>query len=142
MIRRIAGILGGLGYEIVVVFSLIAMNTESSWFVFFLLTSLLGIFYPAIGFLVVDLKSLIAKAAFVGIFAVHIFLVVSYFFKDVFAAPMRDFRILEHPVSSSIVIALASIPQLVCITYFIQYIVRNGFVDREDEQSLVNIHSQ
>ena len=133
MSPRIIGILFGLGYDVVLGFSLIAMNPELPWFVYFLFTSLLGTFYPAVGFLLVDLKSLIAKAAFVGFFVLHLFVVASYFFEHVFSAQLRDFRMFEYPVSSLVMIAFATIPQLVCISYFIQYVVRNGFFDRCDE---------
>lgn len=142
MRRRTLGILIGLGYDIILVFSLIAINVELPWFVFFLLTSLLGTFYPALGFLVVDLKSLIAKSAFVGLFAVHLFVVTSFFLDGVFSAQLRDFRMLENPVSSSVMIAFASIPHLLFITYFIRYVVRNGFFDNGDEQAQLNILSR
>ena len=136
---RILGILVGLAYNIVLVFLLIAINAELPWFVFFLFTLLLGTFYPSVGFLIVDLKSLIVKSAFIGLFVVHLF-VVSFYFFEMVDTPLRDFRMLENPVSSSVMLAFAVIPQMVCLTYFIQYVVRNGFFDREDAQSQLNIH--
>lgn len=142
MLKRVVGFSLGLSYDVVLVISLLVIDSDRPWHIFFFFTSFLGTLYPGIGLLVVDLKSPISKAAFVALFAVHIFLAASFFLSnELFAAPGRN-RMLEYSFSSVVFFALAVIPQSLCIIYFIHHIVRNGFFDRGDEQSKLGIFSR
>ncbi|MGH9949469.1 MAG: hypothetical protein ACRD6X_20030 [Pyrinomonadaceae bacterium] len=102
-------------------------HANFTWFVFFLLTSMFGLFYPAIGFLVADLRPIIAKSAFIAIFFVHIYL-VSIFFSEGFIAANsspRDFSFADQPVLFVISCLLFSAPQAACLAYFLFHLIKS-----------------
>lgn len=139
ILKRFAGLLIGFGYDVILVFSLFVMTVNDAWTMYFIITSLLGTFYPIIGFLIVDLRPVYVKAAFIALFLLQILLLSLYLFEDTYPAPIRDFKISEFPISSSIAILLACVPQLGCIAYFLTYVAKNGFFDKRDEVSKIDM---
>ena len=130
--RRLIGTSAGAAYAVGLGLILMMMtgggHGNFTWFVFFLLTSLLGLLYPIMGFIVSDLRSLLSKSSFVAIFIIHIFLVVMFFsegFLEANTSP-RDFLISEHPIVSAVLISLLSLPQVSCIIYFVAQIMRGS----------------
>lgn len=139
ILRRFAGLLIGFGYDVILVFLLFAMTVNSAWGMFFIVTSLIGTFYPIIGFLIVDLRPTAVKAAFIALFVLQIFIAWLYLFAGGHSDPFEAFEISEFPVSSSVAILLACVPQMGCIAYFLTFVARNGFFDRRDEFSKIDM---
>ena len=133
MKRRLIGLAIGLAYAISLGFFLMLItgggHGNFGWIVFFLLTTLLGLLYPATGFLIADLRPVISKSAVIAIFLVHIFL-VSLFFSDNFIqanSSRRDFSFQDAPLMFLFLVAVLSIPQVASIIFFVLHIIKGGW---------------
>lgn len=137
MKRRLIGLAIGLAFGGLLGFFLMLMtgggHGNFGWFVFFLMTSMLGLFYPAIGFLIADLRPMLVKSAFIALFLVHIFLVVLFFSEGMIAANAspRDLSFQQAPVMVVVLVALLSVPQISSIIYFVFYLTKRRSLQSE-----------
>ncbi len=140
--RRLIGALAGAAYAIVLGIILIMMtgggHGNVTYLMFFLLTSLLGLLYPVMGFIVSDIRSILSKSGFVAVFVVHAFLVFMFFDEGILEANVspRDFTISEHPIISSVLVSLLTLPQISCLVFFVAHLVRGAEVAAKERRFL------
>jgi hypothetical protein len=131
MKRRYVGLIIGLLYAVFLGFLLLMLTGGGHGnfgpLIFFIVTSIFGLFYPVIGFVVADVRSRLSRSTFVAVFLIHLFLVFVFFSNGLGesnASPRDNLTFSEHPFYYLIVLILLSAPQAILIVMFISSFLR------------------
>jgi hypothetical protein len=136
--RRAVGFFIGLAYSLSLGFFLMMLtgggHGNFTWIVFFFLTSMFGILYPALGLLAANTRTLLAKAAMAAFLILNGFLVLFFFADGMIRAnssPMDNISLRETPVLAAVLALLLVGPQIVCLVILGRQLLRYGLTENE-----------